>query len=73
MLDDLSIVSSQILNNMEKPAIEMITKTKEICMSNNGFYTTFSLMLSTLFIAITNAGVLYVKLQRVRKSKLIDS
>ncbi|XP_011636579.1 uncharacterized protein LOC105426874 isoform X1 [Pogonomyrmex barbatus] len=73
MLDDLSTASSQILDSMEETAVEALTKAKEVCMSNSGFYTTFSLMLSTLFIATISAAVLYIKLQRIRRPKSVDS
>lgn len=73
MLDDLSTVSNQILDNMEETAVETLIKAKEICMSNSGFYTTFFLMLSTLFVMTISAIVLYVKLQRIRRPKFEDS
>lgn len=73
MLDDLSAASSQILDSMEETAVEAMIKAKEVCMSNSGFYTTFSLMLSTLFVATISAAVLYVKLQRIRNPKFVDS
>ena len=73
MLDDLSTASSQILESMEETAVETMTKAKEVCMSNGGFYTTFSLMLSTLFVATISAAVLYIKLQRIRRPKFVDS
>ncbi|XP_018357597.1 PREDICTED: uncharacterized protein LOC108757627 [Trachymyrmex cornetzi] len=73
MLDDLSTASSQILESMEETAVETMTKAKEVCMSNGGFYTTFSLMLSTLFVATISAAVLYIKLQRTRRPKFVDS
>ncbi|XP_032674491.1 uncharacterized protein LOC116845648 isoform X2 [Odontomachus brunneus] len=73
MLDDLSTASSQVLENMEETAIEAMTKEKNVCMSNGGFYTAFSLMLSILSIATVSAAVLYVKLQRVRRTKFVDS
>ncbi|XP_014469202.1 PREDICTED: uncharacterized protein LOC106741582 [Dinoponera quadriceps] len=73
MLDDLSAASSHILESMEETAIEAMTKEKNVCMSNGGFYTAFSLMLSTLSIATVSAAVLYVKLQRVRRTKFVDS
>lgn len=73
MLDDLSTASSQILDSMEEIAVETLIKEKEVCMSNSGFYTTFFLMLSTLFVAIISAVVLYVKLQRIRRPKFEDS
>ncbi|XP_011699145.1 PREDICTED: uncharacterized protein LOC105456644 isoform X2 [Wasmannia auropunctata] len=62
MLDDLSIASSQILDSMKETTAKA---TKEICISNNGFYTIFSLTLGTLLSAIISAVVLYVKLQRI--------
>ncbi|XP_050448165.1 uncharacterized protein LOC126849877 [Cataglyphis hispanica] len=73
MLDDLSTASSQILESMEETAVETMTKAKDVCMSNGGFYTTFSLMLSTLFVATISAAVLYIKLQRIRTTKFVDS
>lgn len=73
MLDDLSAASSQILESMEETAIEKMTKATNVCMSNSGFYTTFSVMLSTLFIATISTAVLYVKLQRIRRTKFVDS
>jgi len=68
MLSDLSTASTHILDGM-KETVKAITNTKNICMSNNGFYTILSLTLGILFIAIINAVALYVKLQRIRKSK----
>ncbi|XP_036151368.1 uncharacterized protein LOC105830069 isoform X2 [Monomorium pharaonis] len=73
MLDDLSTASSQVLDRMEETAVEEMIKTKEVCMSNSGFYTTFSLMLSTIFVATISAAVLYIKLQRIRSPKFVDS
>jgi len=73
MLDDLSTASNQILDSMEETAVEAMTKVKEVCMNNSVFYTTFSLMLSTLFVATISAAVLYVKLQRIRRPKFVDS
>ncbi|XP_011866142.1 PREDICTED: uncharacterized protein LOC105561087 [Vollenhovia emeryi] len=73
MLDDLSAASSQVLDSMEETAVEAMVKAKEVCMSTSGFYTTFILMLSTLFIATISAAVLYVKLQRIRRPKFVDS
>ncbi|EZA58941.1 hypothetical protein X777_16900 [Ooceraea biroi] len=73
MLDDLSAASSQILESMEETAIEAMTKVNNVCMSNGGFYMAFSLMLSTLFVAIVSAAVLYIKLQRIRRTKCVDS
>ncbi|XP_011259963.1 uncharacterized protein LOC105253552 isoform X2 [Camponotus floridanus] len=73
MLDDLSTASSQILESMEETAVETMTKTKDVCMSNSGFYTTFSVMLSTLFITTISAAVFYIKLQRIRRTKFVDS
>ncbi|EFN80393.1 uncharacterized protein LOC105186910 isoform X2 [Harpegnathos saltator] len=73
MLDDLSAASNQILESMEETAIETMTKEKNVCMSNGGFYTTFSLMLSMLSIAIVSAAVFYIKLQRIRRTKFVDS
>jgi len=72
MLNDLSTASTHILDGMKETAIKAITNTKRICMSNNRFYTILSLILGTLFIAVINAVVLYVKLQRIRKSELVD-
>ncbi|TGZ32768.1 Uncharacterized protein DBV15_00931 [Temnothorax longispinosus] len=73
MLDDLSTASSQVLDSMEETAVETMIKAKEVCMSNSGFYTTFFLMLSTIFVATISAVVLYVKLQRIRRPKFVDS
>lgn len=73
MLDDLSTVSSQILENMEETAIQEMTKENNICMSNSGFYTAFSLMFGTLFIATISAILLYVKLHRIYRIKSMDS
>ncbi|XP_070163556.1 uncharacterized protein [Polyergus mexicanus] len=73
MLDDLSTASSQILESMEETAVETMIKTKDVCMSNGGFYTTFSVMLSTLFVATISAAVFYIKLQRIRRTKFVDS
>jgi len=69
MLNDLSTASTRILNGMKETTVKAITNTKRICMSNNGFYTILSLILGILFIAVINAVVLYVKLQRIRKSE----
>ncbi|KAH0955197.1 hypothetical protein HN011_010539 [Eciton burchellii] len=73
MLDDLSTATSQVLESMEETAIEAMTKLNNVCMSNGGFYMAFSLMLSSLFVAIMSAVVLYIKLQRMRKTKCVDS
>ncbi|KAL0118408.1 hypothetical protein PUN28_009220 [Cardiocondyla obscurior] len=73
MLDDLSAASNQILNSMEETAVEAMTKTKEVCMDNNVFYTTFFLMMSTLLVATISTAVLYIKLQQIRRSKFVDS
>ncbi|XP_039314434.1 uncharacterized protein LOC105196070 isoform X2 [Solenopsis invicta] len=73
MLDDLSTATHQILESMEETAVNAMIKAKEVCMSNSGFYTTFSLMLSTIFIATISTAVLYIKLQRIRRSKFVDS
>ncbi|KAM0724405.1 Cuticlin-4 [Formica fusca] len=73
MLDDLSTASSQVLESMEETAVETMIKEKDVCMSNGGFYTTFSLMLSTLSVAIISAAVFYIKLQRIRRTKFVDS
>jgi len=73
MLDDLSTATSQVLESMEETAIEAMTKLNNVCMSNGGFYMAFSLMLSSLFVAIMSAAVLYIKLQRMRRTKCVDS
>lgn len=73
MLDDLSTASSQILESMEEAAVEAMTKTNNVCMSNGGFYTAFSLILSMLSFATISAAVLYVKLYRIRRTKFVDS
>ncbi|XP_018357547.1 PREDICTED: cell wall protein RBR3-like, partial [Trachymyrmex cornetzi] len=73
MVDDLNTATNQILDNVEETAVEAMAKAKGVCMNNNGFYTIFSLTLAILFIAILSAVVLYIKLQRIRKSKFIDS
>nr|XP_012223420.1 PREDICTED: uncharacterized protein LOC105672823 [Linepithema humile] len=73
MLDDLSTASSQILESMEETAVEAMTKTNNVCMSNSSFYTTFSFMLSTLFFATISAAVLYIKLERIRRTKSMNS
>lgn len=73
MLEDLSAASSQILESMEETAIESMAKVNNVCMSNGGFYATFSLMLSMLSVATVSAAVLYIKLQRIRRTKLVDS
>ncbi|XP_072744483.1 uncharacterized protein [Anoplolepis gracilipes] len=73
MLDDLSTASNQILESMEETAVETMIKAKDVCMSNSSFYTTFSLMLSTLFVATISAAVFYIKLQRIRRTKIADT
>ncbi|XP_018346842.1 PREDICTED: LOW QUALITY PROTEIN: uncharacterized protein LOC108751254 [Trachymyrmex septentrionalis] len=73
MVDDLNTATNQILDSMEETAVEAMAKAKKVCMNNNRFYIIFSYTLRTLFIVILNAVVLYIKLQRIRKSKFIDS
>ncbi|XP_015187072.1 PREDICTED: uncharacterized protein LOC107072021 [Polistes dominula] len=78
MLDDLSAVSNQILDNnidlSSAPFAKEVTKEEEnICMSNNGFYAAFSLMLGTLILMTVSAATLHIKLQRIYRSKSIDT
>jgi len=72
MLSDLSTATTHNLDDMKETTVQAITNTKQICMSNNGFYTLISLILSILFIAVINAVVLYVKLQWIRKSETCE-
>ncbi|XP_066582170.1 uncharacterized protein [Prorops nasuta] len=69
MLDDLSASSSQLLENMEETAIQEVTKTANVCMSNSGFYIAFSFILSVLVLTTVSTAGLYLKLQRIYRMK----
>nr|XP_050862577.1 uncharacterized protein LOC127069519 isoform X1 [Vespula vulgaris]XP_050862578.1 uncharacterized protein LOC127069519 isoform X1 [Vespula vulgaris] len=74
MLDDLSAVSNQVLENIEESSfVNEVSKEENICMSNNGFYAAFSLMLGTLILMTVSAAALHIKLQRIYRSKSIDT
>ncbi|XP_029047409.2 uncharacterized protein LOC114878135 [Osmia bicornis bicornis] len=74
MVDDLSKASSQVLEHLEESAIEeMARTTTNVCMTYTGFYTAIFFLLSTIFVATISAVTLYVKLQRVYRSKSIYS
>lgn len=72
MPDDLSLASSQTLEKIEEAAIEELTHTKNVCMSYNGFYASFSFILSTLVVSTTSAAIFYVKLQKINRAKSQD-
>lgn len=74
MLDDLSAVSNQVLENIEESSfVNEVSKEENICMSNNGFYAALSLMLGTLILMTVSAAALHIKLQRIYRSKSIDT
>ncbi|KAG7211234.1 hypothetical protein KM043_010547 [Ampulex compressa] len=74
MLEDLGGASGKILERMEESAAEeMARASKNVCMTNTGFYAAFTLMLSTAILGTISAAVLYVKLQRVYGTKRFDS
>ncbi|XP_076623670.1 uncharacterized protein LOC143343053 [Colletes latitarsis] len=74
MEDDLSEASSQILEHLAQTTTEEVLRTTtDICMTYAGFYTASSLMLSTVVLTTITAVVLYLKLQRVYRSKCLNS
>ncbi|XP_076170628.1 uncharacterized protein LOC143148302 [Ptiloglossa arizonensis] len=74
MADDLSEASYQVLEHLEQTAVEEVARTTtDICMTYSGFYTAISLMLSTVVVTTVSAVMLYVKLQRVYRSKYVNS
>ncbi|XP_076681474.1 uncharacterized protein LOC143375823 isoform X2 [Andrena cerasifolii] len=75
MVDDLSEASSQALEHLEEIAVEqqVARTTTNVCMTNNGFYTAISLMLSTVVLTTISTVALYIKLQRVYRSKSLAS
>ncbi|XP_043248214.1 uncharacterized protein LOC122395009 [Colletes gigas] len=74
MEDDLSEASNQILEHLAQTTTEEVLRTTtDICMTNAGFYTASSLMLSTVVLTTITAVVLYLKLQRVYRSKCLNS
>ncbi|KOC61498.1 hypothetical protein WH47_05102 [Habropoda laboriosa] len=74
MVDDLSKASNQVLEQLEETAVEQVARTTvNLCMTYSGFYTAISFMFSTVLIATISAVALYVKLQRVYRSKVVIS
>ncbi|CAK9802549.1 cut-4 [Anthophora plagiata] len=74
MVDDLSKASNQVLEQLEETAVEEVARTTtNLCMTYSGFYTAISFMFSTVLLATISAVALYVKLQRVYRSKTIVS
>ncbi|CAK9829444.1 hypothetical protein ANTRET_LOCUS6785 [Anthophora retusa] len=74
MVDDLSKASNQVLEQLEETAVEEVARTTmNLCMTYSGFYTAISFMFSTVLLATISAVALYVKLQRVYRSKAIVS
>ncbi|XP_076248443.1 uncharacterized protein LOC143188203 [Calliopsis andreniformis] len=74
MVDDLSEASSQSLEHLEETAVEEVARTAmNVCMTYSGFYATISLMLGTIVVTTISTVVFYVKLQRVYKSKFVQS
>lgn len=72
MPDDLSLASSQTLEKIEEAAIEELTHTNNVCMSYNGFYASFTFILSTLVVSTTSAAIFYIKLQNINRAKSQD-
>ncbi|XP_076386202.1 uncharacterized protein LOC100877451 isoform X2 [Megachile rotundata] len=74
MEDDLSKASNQVLEKLEETAVEEIVRTTmNVCMTYSGFYTAIFFLLSTIFVATISAVTLYIKLQRVYRSKSVYS
>lgn len=72
MQDDLSQASNLALEKMEEMAIEEFAGAKSVCMSNAGFYVTFSLMLSLLVASTISSAIFYLKLQKINAAKTMD-
>lgn len=69
MVDDLSTASNQALEQLEETIIDKLPGHANVCMTQNGFYTAMSFLLSTVFITTVSAVALYVKLQKVYRTK----
>ncbi|XP_017753224.1 PREDICTED: uncharacterized protein LOC108545917 [Eufriesea mexicana] len=75
MVDDLSKASNQVLEHLEETAIaettveEIARNTMNVCMTHSGFYVTISFFFTTILATTISAVTLYVKLQRVYRSK----
>ncbi|XP_068970431.1 uncharacterized protein [Bombus flavifrons] len=74
MVEDLSKVSNQVLEQLEETAVEEVARSSmNVCMTYSGFYTAISFFLTTILVTTISAVTLYVKLQRVYGSKVIYS
>ncbi|XP_046738399.1 uncharacterized protein LOC124406821 isoform X3 [Diprion similis] len=71
MPDDLSLASNLALEKIEEMAVEEFSNTRKVCMSNAGFYATFSLLLSLLVVSTISSAIFYLKLQRIRAAKML--
>ncbi|XP_015510532.1 uncharacterized protein LOC107217492 isoform X1 [Neodiprion lecontei] len=71
MPEDLSLASNLALEKIEEMAVEEFSNTRNVCMSNAGFYATFSLMLSLLVASTISSVIFYLKLQRIRAAKML--
>ncbi|XP_048505752.1 uncharacterized protein LOC105692110 isoform X2 [Athalia rosae] len=72
MPEDLSTASNLALEKIEEMAVEEFSSVNNICMSNTGFYTTFSFMLSLLVASIVSSAIFYLKLQTIRAAKTMN-
>ncbi|XP_044588455.1 uncharacterized protein LOC123267715 isoform X1 [Cotesia glomerata] len=72
MPDDLSLASSQSLENLENTAINEISLTRSVCMSYSGFYGSFSVMVGILVASTMSTIILYTKTQRIAREKSYD-
>lgn len=72
MPDDLSLASSQSLENLENTAINEISLTRNVCMSYSGFYGSFSVMVGILVASTMSTIILYTKTQRIAREKSYD-
>ncbi|XP_043286507.1 uncharacterized protein [Venturia canescens] len=70
--DDLSLASSLSLEKMEETALDEISQARNVCMSYEGFYISFSLMLAILVTTTMSSAIFYTKLQRIARSKNPD-
>ncbi|KZC08373.1 hypothetical protein WN55_09277 [Dufourea novaeangliae] len=74
MVDDLTEASNQLLEHLEHTDIEEVSRTRtNVCMTYSGFFLAISFMLSTMVVTTISALVFYVKLQRLYRSKCINS
>ncbi|XP_076225154.1 uncharacterized protein LOC116430426 isoform X1 [Nomia melanderi] len=82
MVDDLSEPSNQPmeqlehidhLEHIEYTGVEQNPATTNVCMTYSGFFVATSFMTSTVVATTISALVFYIKLQRVYRSKCINS